>query len=93
MQCAKESLVESCCRLPRFFAAGIAKLAEYKPPNTHMLARLIYRMLTFGHEYADRGIEFYETKYRQQQLQWVTKQAAALRMQLVPLTTTPLSVR
>jgi hypothetical protein len=23
-------------------------------------------MLTFGHEYVDRGIEFYETKYRQQ---------------------------
>jgi hypothetical protein len=52
-----------------------------------MLARLVYLMLTFGHEYVDRGIEFYETKYRQQQLQWVTKQAAALRMQLVPLTT------
>jgi mannose/cellobiose epimerase-like protein (N-acyl-D-glucosamine 2-epimerase family) len=43
----------------------------------HMLARLVYRMLTFGHEYVDRGIEFYETKYRQQQVQWVTKQAAA----------------
>ena len=46
----------------------------------HMLARLVYRMLKFGHGYVDRGIEFYETKYRQQQLRRVAKQAAALRM-------------
>ena len=52
----------------------------------HMLARLLYRMLKFGHEYVDRGTEFYETKYRQQQLQRIAKQAAALHMQLVPLT-------
>lgn len=50
----------------------------------HLLARLIYRMLKFGHQYVDRGMEYYETKYRQQQLQWVAKQAAALNMQLVP---------
>jgi hypothetical protein len=29
----------------------------------HMLARLVYRMLKFGHDYMDRGIEFYEAKY------------------------------
>jgi len=52
----------------------------------HVLARLVYRMLKFGHEYVDRGIQFYETKYRHQQLQWVAKQAAALNMQLVPST-------
>jgi len=52
----------------------------------HVLARLVYRMLKFGHEYVDRGIQFYETKYRHQQLQWVAKQAAALSMQLVPTT-------
>jgi transposase len=51
----------------------------------HMLARLLYRMLKFGHEYMDRGIQFYEIKYRQQQLRRVAKQAAALHMQLVPL--------
>jgi hypothetical protein len=51
----------------------------------HLLARLIYRMLKFGHEYVDKGIEYYETKYRQQQLQSVAKQAAALNMQLIPI--------
>jgi transposase len=52
----------------------------------HMLARLVYGMLKFGHDYVDRGTEFYETKYRHQQLQRITKQAAALNMQLIPLT-------
>lgn len=51
----------------------------------HLLARLVYRMLKFGHEYVDKGMEYYETKYRQQQLQWVAKQAAALNMQLIPI--------
>jgi hypothetical protein len=52
----------------------------------HMLARLVYRVLKFGHDYVDRGIEFYEAKYQHQQLQRIRKQAAALHMQLIPLT-------
>ena len=55
----------------------------------HTLARLIYRMLKFGRQYVDQGIEYYENKYRQQQLKWVAKQAATLRMQLVPLSAVP----
>jgi hypothetical protein len=43
-------------------------------------------MLKFGHDYVDRGIEFYEAKYQHQQLQRTRKQAAALHMQLIPLT-------
>jgi hypothetical protein len=31
-------------------------------------------------------MEYYEIKYRQQQLQWVAKQAAALNMQVIPVT-------
>jgi len=51
----------------------------------HLLARLVYRMLKFGHDYVDRGIEVYEAKYQHQQLQRIRKQAAALHMQLIPL--------
>jgi hypothetical protein len=51
----------------------------------HTLARLVYRMLKFGQQYADQGIEYYDAKYRQHQLHWTAKQAAALNMQLVPL--------
>jgi len=42
-------------------------------------------MLKFGHHYEEEGIEYYEAKYRQQQLRWTAKQAAALNMQFVPL--------
>jgi len=52
----------------------------------HKLARLIYRMLKYGKEYVDKGMAYYEEKHRQQQLKWLTKQAAALNLQLVPAT-------
>jgi transposase len=51
---------------------------------THKLARLIYRMLKFGAEYVDKGMDAYESRYRQQQMKWITKQAAALNLQVVP---------
>jgi transposase len=53
------------------------------------LARLIYRMLKFGHAYVDKGIEYYESKHRQQQLAWLKKQAATLNLQLIPLIEVP----
>jgi hypothetical protein len=34
----------------------------------HKLARLIYRMLKFGADYVDKGIEAYESRYRHQQM-------------------------
>jgi transposase len=33
----------------------------------HKLARLVYRMLKFGADYMDKGMEAYESRYRQQQ--------------------------
>ncbi len=50
----------------------------------HKLARLVYRMLKFGSQYVDKGMAYYEEKYRQHQIKWVMKQAAALNLQLVP---------
>lgn len=50
----------------------------------HKLARLVYRMLKFGADYIDKGMEAYESRYRHQQMKWLTKQAAALNLQLVP---------
>lgn len=52
----------------------------------HHLARLLYRMLKFGQAYVDKGMEYYETKHRQRQVSWLKKQAAALNLQLTPLT-------
>ncbi len=42
----------------------------------HKLARLVLRMLKWGHEYADRGLQYYEERHRQQQVQLLKKRAA-----------------
>jgi len=47
------------------------------------LARIAYRMLKYGEQYVDKGKEFYEQKYRQQQIRMVTKRATELGLQLV----------
>jgi len=44
----------------------------------HRLARLVYRMLKYGHQYIDRGAEYYEQKNRQQQIDFIRKRAAQL---------------
>jgi transposase len=35
----------------------------------HKLARLVYRMLKWGHEYVDKGLKYYEQRHREQQVQ------------------------
>jgi transposase len=47
------------------------------------LARLVYRSLKYGQVYVDKGSEYYEQKYRQQQIKILTKKAAELGIQLV----------
>ena len=44
----------------------------------HKLAVLFYRMLHYGQEYVDRGQQFYQDKYRQQQIVLLNRQAAQL---------------
>jgi transposase len=49
----------------------------------HKLARLVYRMLKWGHEYVDKGLQYYEERHREQQVQLLQKRAAKLGLQLV----------
>jgi len=49
----------------------------------HKLARLVYRMLKWGHEYVDKGLQYYEERHREQQVQLLKKRAAKLGLQLV----------
>jgi transposase len=35
----------------------------------HRLARLVYRMLKYGQQYVDKGMEFRDQRYRNQQIQ------------------------
>jgi len=49
----------------------------------HKLARLVYRMLKWGHEYVDKGLQYYEDRHRQQELRFLQKKAAKLGLLIV----------
>ncbi|MDR2153491.1 MAG: IS110 family transposase [Burkholderiaceae bacterium] len=51
----------------------------------HKLARLIYTMLTKGEEYTDQGQDYYEQRYRERVLRSLSKRAAKLGMQMIPI--------
>jgi transposase len=51
----------------------------------HKLAVLVYRMLRWGHEYVDKGMQYYEERSREQQLRQLRKRAAALGLQVVEI--------
>jgi transposase len=52
----------------------------------HMLARLVYRMLRYGEQYVDKGMKYYEEKYREHEIRSIQKKAKDLGL-LVTLTT------
>jgi transposase len=49
----------------------------------HKLARLVYRLLKWGHAYVDKGQQYYEERHREQQLQRLKQRAAKLGLLLV----------
>src|ERR1700692_919287 len=49
----------------------------------HRLARLVYRMLKYGQEYIDKGMQYYEARYRRQQVEFLKKNAAKLGFQII----------
>src|SRR5207248_5317776 len=48
----------------------------------HRLARLVYRMLKYGQQFVDKGMEYYEQRYRNQQIQLLRKNATKLGFQI-----------
>jgi transposase len=50
----------------------------------HYLACLVYRMLTKGEEYVDRGAAYYEGKRATRDMNYLKRKAAELGMKLVP---------
>jgi transposase len=52
----------------------------------HKLSRLIYRMLRYGQQYVDKGMEHYKQKFREQRIKWLKKQAMELNLQLIEQT-------
>jgi transposase len=86
LRLAAWSLIRSQSALGANFRRLRSKLGAPKAITAmaHKLARLIYRMMKFGSEYVDKGMTAYESRYRQQQMKWLVKQAASLNLQLVP---------
>jgi hypothetical protein len=44
----------------------------------HTLAHLVYRMLKYGQDYVDKGMEFSQQRYQKQQINWMQKKAKDL---------------
>ena len=55
----------------------------------HKLARLVYRLLRYGQQYVDKGLEHYEQRYREQQTALLRKKAASLGFQLTEIAALP----
>jgi transposase len=55
----------------------------------HMLARLVYRMLRYGEQYVDKGMKYYEEKYREHEIRSIQTKAKDLGL-VVTLTPTTL---
>ncbi|MDE3181308.1 MAG: IS110 family transposase, partial [Acidobacteriota bacterium] len=85
LRVAAQSLHHSKSALGAKYRRLRAKLGAPKAITAmaHHLARLVYRMVRFGAQYHDKGVEHYERRYREIQMKWLQKQAAALNMQLV----------
>jgi transposase len=49
----------------------------------HKLAVLVYRMLRWGHEYVDKGMQYYEERHREQQIRLLKKRAVTLGLVVV----------
>jgi transposase len=47
------------------------------------MARLAYRLMKYGEAYVDKGNQFYEERYRQQQIRMLSKKATELGLQVV----------
>ena len=47
------------------------------------LACLFYRVIKHGQRYVDQGTEYYETRYREQQIRSLAKRAQKLGLQLI----------
>jgi hypothetical protein len=51
---------------------------DYAPP-----AGLFYRLIKHGQPYVDKRTEYYEARYREQQIRSLTKRAQKLGLQLI----------
>lgn len=69
----------------RALCRNFAVRAEAVKAMAHYLARLVYRLLTYGQEWVDKGAERYEQKQEESELARLTSKAAQRGFKLVPI--------
>jgi len=86
LRLAARTLRNSHSALGANFRRLIAKIGMPKAITAmaRKLAVLIYRMLKYGTQYVDKGMQHYESKYQETKLQYLRAQAAKFGMILLP---------
>ena len=86
LRLAARTLRNSHSALGANFRRLIAKIGMPKAITAmaRKLAVLVYRMLKYGTQYVDKGMQHYESKYQETKLQYLRGQAAKFGMILLP---------
>jgi transposase len=86
LRLAARTLQNSHSALGANFRRLIAKIGMPKAITAmaRKLAVLLYRMLKYGTQYVDKGMQHYEAKYQETKVQYLRAQAAKLGMILLP---------
>jgi transposase len=89
LRLAAQTLWKADCALGAYYRRMNHRLGAPKAivATAHKLARLVYRMLKYGTEYVDRGAEWYESRFKQQQLEGIRRTAKQLGFDLVEAAT------
>ena len=87
LRMAANTLYRSECAFGAYLRRMKMRLGSPKAITAlaHKLAKLIYIMLKYGHEYVEKGVEFYEEMYRTRRESNLKKKAKELGYTLVPI--------
>lgn len=85
LRVAANTLYRSECAFGAFLRRMKARLGSPKAITAlaHKLAKLIYIMLKYGHEYVEKGVEFYEDMYKKRRETSLRKKAKEMGYELV----------
>ena len=86
LRIAANTLYKSECAFGAFLRRMKARLGSPKAITAlaHKLAKLIYIMLKYGHEYIEKGVEFYEDMYKKRREASLKKKAKEMGYDLIP---------
>lgn len=80
------TLYNSDCAFGAFLRRMKSRLGSPKAITAlaHKLGKLIYIMLKYGHDYVEKGVEFYEEMYRKRRESSLKRKAQEMGYELVP---------